>query len=87
METCVTMSLERYKELESYEKAFQLLKMDTGKFIWGSALGNEYLVELSNEPNAQLVQQLKIAIELRDKIIEEVREYQEKTGKKIFKYG
>lgn len=68
-QTTVTMSLKRYKELESYEIAFNELKKDTGRFLWHDSSYGEYLVELSNEPNAKLLRDLRSAIELRDAII------------------
>lgn len=84
--TTVTMSLKRFKELESFEKAFEEMKKDTGKFIWYTGYHGDYLVEVSNEPNKQLLEELKIAVEFRDNTISKVREYENRTGKKVFQY-
>ena len=84
IETTVTMSLERFKELESYEKAFELLKRDSGKFLWARGFGYEYLVELSNEPNATLARDLDTAVKMRDDIINEVRQWEMHNHKKVF---
>jgi hypothetical protein len=83
METTVTMDLRRYKELESYEKLIRE-KIADKSLIWHSGYNGDYIVEISDGPNAGLLDELKTAVEFRDKTIEKVRAYEKKTGKKVF---
>lgn len=82
-QTKVTMSLERFKELESYEAVFKALSKNE-KFIWYKGWDDGYVVDVSNEAPAKLVQELRDAVEMRDITIHKVRDYENKTGKKVF---
>lgn len=82
-QTKVTMSLERFKELESYEKVFIALSKNE-KFIWYKGWDDGYVVDIGCEAPAKLVNELANAIELRDVTIKKVRDYENKTGKKVF---
>lgn len=67
-ETTVTMSLARYRELEAFENAINVLKTNPDYFYYSSSYG-EYIVSNSNDANLKLVKDLKSAIEQRDVII------------------
>lgn len=82
-QTKVTMSLERFKQLESYEKVFMALSKNE-KFIWYKAWDEGYVVDISCEAPAQLVRELKQSVEFRDDTIRKVREYEKRTGKQVF---
>ena len=86
METTVTMSLERYKELESYEQVFhKMVNVDKeNKYVWASASGRSFLIMESDEANAELGRLLNQARRERDHTIQKVREYEEKHNKKVF---
>lgn len=82
-QTKVTMSLERFKELESYEKVFIALSRNE-KFIWYKGWDDGYVVSIDCEPPAKLINELRDAVEMRDDTIRKVRDYENKTGKKVF---
>lgn len=81
--TTVTMSLQRFKQLESYEAVFNALS-ENKKFLWYKAWNDGYVVDISCETPAKLIQELKYAVESRDETIRKVREYETRTGKKVF---
>lgn len=82
-QTKVTMTLERFKELESYEKVFNALSKNE-KFLWYKGWDDGYVVSIDCESPAKLIRELRDAVQMRDDTISKVREYENKTGKKVF---
>lgn len=67
-QTTVTMSLDRYKELEAYEKYFNLVKEDPA-FTYYRYSNGEYLIHKSCSENVKLLNDLKTAVQNRDLMI------------------
>lgn len=73
METTVTMSLDRFKELEAAEKALEIIKSENpnGRFLYFKSSYGEIIVERSNTENYRLVQIVQQAVEARDQMIKD----------------
>lgn len=86
-QTTVSMSLKRFKELESYEQVFNALRTNED-FIWYNAWNYDgYVVAKTNEAPAKLVAQLKRVVEERDKAYLELREYKSNESDRKRKGG
>lgn len=84
-QTKVTMTLDRFKQLESYEAVFNALS-ENEKFIWYKAWDDGYVVSIDCETPAKLIKELRDAVQMRDDTIRKVRDYEKRTGKKVFEY-
>jgi chaperonin cofactor prefoldin len=82
IETTVTMSLERFKELESAETALHMV--NKGKYFVYKSYGTVWMVSDDNHAAIQLLKERNEAVEARDSVIQKVRDYEIKTGKKVF---
>lgn len=81
IETSVTMSLERFKELESCEKAIQAMNSNEKYYIHKNY--SEYFIESSDKASIDMLQRMSRAETERNDIIQKVREYERKTGKTV----
>lgn len=67
-QTKVTMSLERFKELESYEAVFNALSKNE-KFLWYKGWDDGYVVSVDCEAPAKLIRELRDVVQMRDDTI------------------
>lgn len=81
METTVTMSIERYKELEEKEKSLTEYMM-SGKMHYHRSSYGTYLT--NDESTKELLIELSGAIEATDATISKMREAEQKHGKKLW---
>lgn len=81
METTVTMSLDRYKELEAKENTLKEY-FQSGLMHYHRSSYGEYLT--GDQSTITLLKDLENAINHRDNIIQKVREAEKKHGVKIW---
>ncbi len=88
--TVVTMSLDRYKQLESAEQVLEQIRLGqkdvNGRWLslftyWGLS----YSIINSDELNLRLSKDLEASMNMYNDVVKEVREYESKTGRKVFK--
>ena len=85
-EITVNVPLERFKELERAEESLTKILNDSSKYHFLDHWGARYHLRSSEEALVDLAKQIKEMSDLRDKVIKEVRDYENKTGKQVFKY-
>jgi hypothetical protein len=82
----VTISLDRYKELESAETSLYAILSDKQKYFITHSWGQQFYISSDNFAAVELRQKLDQAIEDRDKTIKKVREFEKSKGIKVFEY-
>lgn len=83
-EVTVSMSIERYKQLESAETALQMLHKTDSRYFLYKPYHGMYLISDSEHAAIVMAKEAKDAIEARDHIIQKVREFENRTGKTVF---
>jgi len=84
VETTVTMTLTEFRKYDLYEKFIE--KLNTNENVYVDFSSWERKIFSRDEMLERLQKELGQAIEMRDHTIKEVRDYEKRTGKKVFNY-